>query len=193
MNHSDAKDALYDIVSGFFPGATVIWAEQKATTPKPPYITLKMKDETPNSMPIVNNITLGRYYQCTSLCEINLYTKGALVGSGENAVKNYRNTALEDMADFFMYLDSDYGYYEQKKKEITIILNPPIRDLSSLENDAAYRYRALAEFEVKYVRNASGPYGVRFISSAPNSSGGATAPMVEKEDEEITKLIVKEE
>ena len=55
---------------------------------------------------------------------------------------------------------------------------PPIRDLTSLQNDSKYRYRAMAEYAVTFVEEAGGRYSLSGMTAAPNSSGGGTEEMV---------------
>lgn len=61
---------------------------------------------------------------------------------------------------------------------MSVLLMPPIRDLTSLQNDSKYRYRAMAEYVVTFVEEAGGRYGLSGMKTAPNSSGGGTEEMV---------------
>lgn len=193
MNLAEVKDCIYDIVADFFQGASVIWAEQVNTTTKLPYITLKVANEQVNENVIYDLSNSHRYYQSRVNVDINLYTKGKPVNVQAGSINNYENTAVSDMADFLMYLNSDYGLIVQDLKEVSIGIEGNIIDVSSLENDNQYRFRSMAQMTVKFLKEASGPYGVRNISDVPSYSGGATEDMVKAEDEIIETITVEEE
>ena len=69
----------------------------------------------------------------------------------------------------------------------------PVRDLTDLQNDSRYRYRAMAEFTVSFAQEAGGPFGLRNGSEYSNSSGGGTDEQVHAEDYVIEDVDVKEE
>ena len=73
-----------------------------------------------------------------------------------------------------------------------IMLMPPVRDLTNLQNDSKYRYRAMAEFTVSFVQEADGPYGMGGMPLVPNSSGGGTKEMAEAETETIEEVEITE-
>ena len=43
MNMSELREKVYKLTEMFFSDATIIWSEQIATKPKPPYVTLKVR------------------------------------------------------------------------------------------------------------------------------------------------------
>ncbi len=69
---------------------------------------------------------------------------------------------------------------------------PPARDLSFLENETAYRYRAMAEYAVSFVIQADGAYGIGGME-IPNSSGGGTKEMAETPIEAIKEVEIEVE
>lgn len=117
MNLNEVKDVLYDVASGFFAGASVIWAEQTNTTPPLPYVTLKMGGVGRNRAPVEDKDDFNhRYYPSSATLEINLYTAGKPVAAGDGtedpgtmgSTDNHVNTAVSDLTEFFNYLESEY-------------------------------------------------------------------------------------
>jgi len=185
------KDIIYSTTDMFFKGATVIWSEQIATKPPLPYVTLKIGNIRKTLFPVTDDEG-NRYYPCSTMLEVNLYTKGKKITVGEKVTGNYANTATSDMLDFFKYLESDEGIDYLAGKGIDIQLNPPIRDLTELQNDVNYRYRAMAEATVSWSEDANGPYGIGSMATAPNSSGGGTTEMLEAEIDTIEEVEIKD-
>lgn len=193
MNLNDAKDIIFDMVEMFFPKTVILWEEQNATKPAPPYISLKTRNLNRNLHQILDDDGT-KIYNCDTMLEINLYTKGKKVSSGKNTTASYVNTATSDMMDFCNFLESEFGTNYLSSRDLTILLSPPIRDLSDLENDSKYRYRSMAEFQVSFVEIADGLYGVSNMQKAPNSSGGGSEDMVSETIEKIEDIeIIYEE
>lgn len=190
MTYEQLKDTLQEIVSVFFSDATVIWAEQKTVQPKVPYITLKLGGLTRDNF-ISESKSGDNYYNNSTTLEINLYTQGRMVNNGNKASKSYINTAISDLNDLFFFLDSDFGLDLQAEKKITISLTPPIRDLSELQHETSYRYRAMAEATVTFAQTANGIYGM-YERPVPNASGGGNIEMATTNVETIEKAIITE-
>lgn len=191
MNLEEAKEIIYDVTEMFFKGATVIWAEQINTTPPLPYVTLKTGGINKSTFPIVDDEG-NRFYPCNSTLEINLFTKGRLVTVGENVTENYANTATSDMMDFFKFLESEEIIDYLADKGLDILLIPPVRDVTDLQNDRKYRYRSMAEATITYAENANGQYGIGDMVVVPNSSGGGTQEMVEAKANVIDEIEISE-
>lgn len=191
MNMEGLKSILYEITASFFQGATVIWAEQVNTKPSLPYITIKTNGIRKTGFPVIDKDG-NRYYPSSTMMEINLYTKGKQVTAGANVTGNFVNTATSDLNDFFNYLDSDEIVDILAGYGINISLEPPVRDLTDLQNDSKYRYRAMAEATVSFAQEADGPYGIGGMT-APNASGGGTSAMAEAEDVVIEDIEITEE
>lgn len=190
MRLEDVEDMLYDIASAFFAGTTVIWAEQVNTKPPLPYVTLKVGSVQRTAFPIINEDG-SRYYPCSTVAEINLYTKGKAVTVKENATGNFANTAVSDLMDFFNFVESDIVTDHLAGNGMDITLIQPVRDLADLQNDSRYRYRAMAEATVSFAMEADGPYGVGGMA-APNSSGGGTSEMAEAVFDTIEEVEITE-
>lgn len=191
MNLEMVKEVLYEIAVMFFQKAAVIWAEQMNTKPPLPYITLKTSGINRTRFPIVEDDG-SRYYPCSTIMEINLYTKGKSVTEGKNVTGNFMNTAASDLNDFFIFIESEEITELLAEKGMDISLKLPIRDLTGLENDSRYRYRAMAEADISFSLEADGLYGIGGMQDIPNSSGGGTREMAETETDMIKEADVDE-
>lgn len=191
MNLAMVKEVLYDIASMFFGQAAVIWAEQVNTKPAPPYVLLKVSNLNRTYFPIIGEDG-KRYYPCSTTMEINLYTKGKPITKQENVTGNFMNTAVSDLNDFFQFVESDEITDLLAGKGMDVSLIPPVRDLTGLENDSRYRYRAMAEATVSFSQEAGGLYGIRGMPDVPNYSGGGTIEMAEAEDSVIESAEIEE-
>ena len=191
MNLEMVESALYEVTAMFFKEATVAWAEQNMTVPKPPYVTLKTGNVSKTTFPVTDEDG-NRYYPCSTVMEINLYTKGRPVKVGNNVTGNFANTSVSDMLDFFKFIESDYITDYLAGKGVSIMLNPPVRDLAQLQNDRTYRYRSMAEATVSWSESANGPYGIGGMDTVPNYSGGGTKDMAEAETDTFVETEIME-
>ncbi len=181
MTLEHVKEILLETAGFYFKGACVLWAKQAGNRPPPPYATLDIRDAGRTAFPLELEpedpeecgTGQGRLYQCRSIMEVNLYTEGAPTGAGEGRTGSYANTALSDMLAFSSYLDSEMVTDHLAGKGISVLLMPPVRDLSSLENGTSYRYRAMAEYAVSYFMEADGAYGI-LGRAVPDAGGGGT-------------------
>lgn len=186
MTLEEVKEALYDITDMFFKGATVIWTEQSNTKPPLPYVTLKLGAVQRTAFPVVMDDG-SRFYPCSTIVEINLYTKGKPVRVGDNITGNYINTATSDMMEFFNFVESDEVTDLLAAMGIGVTLMPPVRDLTDLQNDSKYRYRSMAEATVDYEMEANGSYGISDMA-VPNSSGGGTEELATSDENTIEEI-----
>lgn len=191
MNLAEVKERLFDLTELFFKGATVIWSEQINTKPQLPYVTLKCGGVNRTSFP-VDDGDGRRVYQAKTTWEVNLYTKGQPITVGEGVTGNYANTAVSDLTEFTIFLDSESIVDIIAGYGMDVTLMPPVRDLTNLQNDSKYRYRAMAEFSVSFVQEADGPYGTGGMPLIPNSSGGGTKEMADAVTETIEEVEITE-
>lgn len=188
MRVEEVKSLICELAEDFFRGATVIFAEQINTKPAPPYVTIKMGGINRTRFPIVDGGQ--RHYHCSAVLEVNLYTKGKPVTAAKKSTGNWANTATADLMDFFNYLDSDSIQDKLAEHGVDISLEPPVRDLTDLQNDSKYRYRAMAEATVSFAQAADGRYGIGG-TELPNPSGGG-APEMADGDEFIEEAEITE-
>lgn len=189
MDIENVKSVLYELTADFFKGATVIWAEQINTKPEPPYVTIKTGNIDKTVFPVIDDDGVTSY-PCSTKFEINLYTKGRPIKVGKSTTGNFVNTAVNDLMQFFVYLESEAVVDKLSLAEIDILLNPPVRDLTVLQNDSRYRYRAMAEATVSFMYDANGAYGISG-TNVPNSSGGGTEDMSNYKIESIKDVTIQ--
>lgn len=176
MTIEEVKECLFETVQSYFEAGTVIWSEHGNTLPHRPYMTMKMNAAGRAAFPIEEEETnlRQRAYQCSSILEVNLYTNGKAVTEGENVTAGHINTALSGLARFSNYIESEYITDMLADKGIAISLMPPVKDLSFLENENAWLYRAMAEYSVSFVMEADGAYGISCFEVHPEDSSVGT-------------------
>ncbi len=192
MTLEKVKEQICKITEFYFTGATVLWAELANTKPPLPYVTLKIGHLDRTAFPIEEETEeRERSYQCSTILEVNLYTRESMI-TEEKVTGSYANTALSDLTSFTNFLESEEITDRLAKDGIAISLMPPARDLSFLENETAYRYRAMAEYAVSFVIQADGAYGIGGME-IPNWSGGGTKEMAETPIEAIKEVEIETE
>lgn len=190
MTLSEIKQLLYEVVARYHPEAMIVWEKTKGVTPKPPYITLGYRNLNRSSFPLSDEEG-HKYYNYDFTFEINLYTVGKEVKVG--SASYFENTAMENLEEFIRFLDSEEITDELAQKNVTIVCNPPIRDLSELIGDTKFNYRSMCEFTVSFVGTADGEYGVFGSKIVPNPSGGGKKEFTEAEIPVIEEVIIQEE
>lgn len=195
MSLSLIRGQIFNLVSEFFQGATIVWVEQVNTKPDIPYVTLKTGAINKSLFPVSDEVPGTAYYICNTVLEINLYTRGreVRIEGDENCLVNYENTAVSDLMDFVLFLESEAILDRVAGYNLAIQLMPPVRDLTELLNDSKYRYRSMAEFTVSFVLKSSGRFGVSGMEQIPNSSGGGSEELVDSATETIENVIIEKE
>lgn len=192
MNLTEVRERLYDAAVQFFTGSAVIWTDQIGTKPEPPCVTLKTGSLSRTAFHVEDEEGV-RSYQCSTTAEINLYTGGQPVTEGASVTGNCINTATADLMEFSNFLESEAMADFFTGYDMSVSLMPPVRDLTFLQNDSKYRYRAMAEYAVTFVEEAGGRYGLSGMRTAPNSSGGGTPELAEAPVGVIEDFELKEE
>ena len=194
MSLSLIRGHIFNLVSEFFQGATIAWVEQVNTKPDIPYVTLKTGAINKSLFPVSDEVPGTSYYICNTVLEINLYTRGREVRFEEDdCLLNYENTAVSDLMDFVLFLESEEILDRIAGYNLDIQLMPPVRDLTELLNDSKYRYRSMAEFTVSFVLESSGRFGVSGMEQIPNSSGGGSVELADSTTETIENIIIEKE
>lgn len=191
MTFGEVKQILYKTVVSFHQEAIVVWVKTKGVTPKPPYITLGYDNLERSRFSLSDNEGRHRYYNYSFGFEINLYTTGKEIEIDGTVTGAYENTAVEDLEEFTRFLDSDEMTDQLSEQGITIIMNPPVRDLSDLIDDIKFNYRAKVDFTVSFIGKADGRYGVSGNKEFHNPSGGGTEKYSKAKDLYIKKVKVE--
>ncbi len=180
MNYGEAKKYSRDIVAAYFGDDHVFFAEQKMAKKPIPYLTVKFTGLGRNEKITKydeESQCYKDYRQKRARMEINLYTSGHNVAP-EDMEPVYENTAVGDMDDYLQFLNSDEITDDMTRHDIVISIAGEIRDLSGILNTAEYRYRAMAEFDVRFTDSSYGLYGQNAVGSLPNASGGGSPEMI---------------
>ena len=192
MTQSELKQKLYDLISSYFSGATVIWGMTGAVNPNSPLITLNLSDVTRSYHPVnVNNDGVPvNYFPSTTKLQIDLFTKGreVFISSGEQTTTAWENTAIDDMNTLVNFLDSEYVVNWSELNDISISVNL-VRDLTQLINTASWDYRAMCEVDIGFIQSAVGHTGLMWEGGVqydedgnPLTTGGAPSSGVFKPD-----------
>ena len=190
MNIGEVKQCLYDLVAMYHPGATIAWTKTGGVKPKAPFISLAYSNLERSQFPVTNDEG-DNYYNYSMTFEINLYTKGKPVK--EDTETYYENTAVEDLDEFIRFLDSPKISDITSGNNVTIVFNPPVRDVSELIGDTKFNYRSMAEFTVSFTDLASGEYGIHNKTNVPNPSGGGTQESAGAVIEPIESVAIEED
>lgn len=174
MDMTEVQNLVQATAAQYFTGAHVIWANQLNTKPPLPYVTLKLGDVSRNLYTASDDDEHRRYWYSTVL-DVNVYTDGKPMASQKGAIINYANTAQSDIMDFCNFVESEYITDKLNDNGLVIRFRPPVRNLTELEKERKYRYRAQAEFDIEFMVDASGEYGVGVDAARENYSGGGIA------------------
>lgn len=185
MTVEELRDHLYDIVQGYFAGATVMWGEQNSARPTSPFIRLKLESlKRPQHFITQTDKSDSRsYIPSTTTLSVELFTHGRKIAD-ENGDFYFVNTAVDDMADFANYMVSPYADDVYEKLEISVRPEGNILDTSAVL-DSDYEYRAMQEFVVDFIQESQGFAGIANDSWKPTPSGGGTSTLASKKISDI--------
>mgnify|MGYP005765074875 CR=1 FL=1 len=91
-------------------------------------------------------------YPTTALLEINLYTKGSCGESEKGKMGIRENTAVDDLAAFSLFLQSQAATELNVEADVAIVPNGTVTDVSSILDSGQNSYRAMAEFSVSFLQ-----------------------------------------
>lgn len=177
MTMVELRDCLYELVQSFFSGSLVVWAEQHMVAASLPQVTLKLKDAGIPlfSVDIQEEKDLYAYYHCTRILEINRYSKGELPGIlGEKEIAAVNNTAVEELSLFLVYMQSEQVLIYNYEKNMNIVQVGPIHDLTALEKETRYKYRAMQEYRLDFILKVNRGIGGMTEDSAGNGDKNNT-------------------
>lgn len=184
MNIAGLRSALYELTREYFVGAKVAFGNTNITKPGLPFVLLTMGTLQRPSKPEIRfrDGRVVQIYPCTIRLVVNLYTKGILNSSF--GADYYEDTAQSDLAAFVNFIDSDKGIEICNKYDIYVALVSGPDDVTALENDAFFEYRARAEFMVGFTEVVVGKAGQLSLDPPqiiPNGSGGGSEAIATEE------------
>lgn len=200
MNSNELRHTLRDIVKMYFANANVLWSNGRYTKPNKPYITLSLRSvsKTIHSIRSAPNGVLRQSYPSQAVLTVNLITNGKRTATKEGYTDVYDNTAVADLEDFCNFIESVKVSYICDDKDISIVQNGTVTDVTALLDGMEPEYRAMVEFTVDYMQEVSGGYNVSKIkvhladhdtdqddedaeAFEPTPSGGRTEELVNSE------------
>lgn len=193
MEIPELRDALFEMVSSFFPNIEVIWAEQQqAVKPMLPFVMMKLSGISTVRSPIITTDKDELFSKPASArLEVQLFTQGKI-----HHTEGYtENTVSADMMDFIWYIDSQEIVDKCDSLDISIERSGDILETTQLV-DNQYEYRAMQEFDVRFTTSRRGRACITPESGKanfPNSSGGGTEDMASEITETIETVNFSEE
>ena len=190
MTIEELKDALFAIISEYFPSAQTRWAEQRnAVKAAQSFLLLRLGTVSINQHPIEEYVD-GKYvgYVPSSVrLEVQLFTHGKKqkVKTKDGAIAAFEtNTALADIMDLSFYLTSMYADELSEKYDIAIRTEGEASDNSQIV-DNVWEYRAMQEYVVDFMQTKSGLAGISKDEWVPTASGGGTKELADKAVQEL--------
>ena len=172
MNVATLRNILQQMTQDFFSDATVVWGNTNTTMPHLPFVTMMLGSVRRPSKP-ENRSKSGvpvQIYPCTVQWTVNLFTKGQL--DSDFGFDYYANTAESELIEFINYLNSEMGIQLSNRFDISIATDT-VNDLSELENDTFFNYRAMTEITVGFTQFAVSKSGQLSMDSfRPDGSFG---------------------
>lgn len=193
MEIPELRDALFDIVSSFFPDTEVIWAEQQqAVKPMLPFVMMKLSGiSTVRSAIITADKDELFSKPAAAKLEVQLFTQGKI-----HQDEGYtENTVSADMMDFIWYMDSQDIIDKCDRLDISVERSGDILETTQLV-DNQYEYRAMQEFDVRFTTSRRGRACISpeiGEPGFPNSSGGGTQQLASETIGTIEKVNLIEE
>jgi hypothetical protein len=192
MTPQALRHKLHDLVKSYFFAADVVWAMQGQVNPDNPTVLLKMLPVVRQPRPTrqdVDGIVVDSYPSKTTL-QIDLFTQGAEPEEVEGVKQRWENTAVSDLADFVNFLGSVLVDHWCYANDVSIEAST-IHDLTQLDNNITWEFRAMVELAVGFTQHAH-EFAGNPIDGNGTASGGRPQDMANRktgwfEDVEIEK------
>lgn len=185
MTINELKSALFQIVSNYFAGATVVWESTEKTKPGGSLVTLRLGLVKYAQHYIEQTSDDGEiFYKIPSSVpfSVQLFTHGKKVVV--NGGVYFENTALDDMMDFVKYSTSEYAIQLCERYDISITASGTAKDATAT-NDPNYEYRAFQDFTVDFTQETRGFAGISCENWSQTPSGGGTEELAGKSIDDI--------
>ena len=160
MTQVQMKNLVFDLISTYFSGASVVWGHGSKVRPGSPLVVLQALAVTRSHHPInryQDGVVISSYPSQTRI-QVDLYTPGAVAEEEEGISREAENTAIDDMLDFVSFVNSPYAIEWCSRVDLSLLANE-VNDLSQLINDTSWDYRAMTELQVGYTHHAVGHTG----------------------------------
>jgi len=206
MTVRQLKQYLFDLIAEYFKplkdAGNIVWGKHKPVNPNSPMVALTTGPITRAQRPIRMNVDgiIHDIWPSHTTLAVDLYTKGAPTTIDINVTSAMENTAVNDLTDFVIFMNSVYVDDWSYINDISVNTNA-IHDLTALTNDTSWDYRAMTEIEIGFTQGAM-EYAANplddgsGIASLPTHSGGRPQELADLETgwfEEVEIEYVKEE
>ena len=213
MRLGEAKELFRQLTKTYFAGANVIFSNQPRTAK--PDVSLVVittgnvkRPHTPNQV-FESGYQIG-YYQTKLPITVDLFTHGSPL-TRDGTVYAYENNALEDMLAYADFLNSDWSVSWCHEKDITLLIDGDVTDLTGVVNDTSYEFRSRMTVNLYFTQVTVGATAVLDEASiqyptgnldeepdivpkfAPTDSGGGTQELANERVGYYTNVEIKEE
>ena len=176
----DFQDLIYDLVSTYFVGATVIIANQNTAQPKPPSVRLTFGQIRYNKIMEQFGAEMQREFLGNISVTVELFTLGERIAA-ESEVAPAINSSASDLSSFIMFLQSDYSILFQQKNNISISIDGDVTPINSSLNGTMNAFRASVQLSARFVVSTYGFSNMQ-INGQPYSqtvSGGGSQELAD--------------
>ena len=151
MTVNELKQILYEIVKEYFTEANIVWGKVGGVKMPEPLAVLTAGAVKRSNFAVNTTINgeIISYYPSEMILEVNYYP---------DAVTK-ENTATSELEDFLNYINSPYVTHQCDRADISINQTGAARDLTELEYDTSWHYRAMVELNVGFMQKAFGYKG----------------------------------
>lgn len=193
MTQRELKEKLYDIVAEYWclldEKDSIVWGKTKPVNPNSPMISLGLAQVERPYRPARRYIdgVVHDSYPSTTILRVDLFTTGAPTTDRPNITARSENTAVNDLSDFANFLNSVYVDHWCGNNGVSL-RGRTVQDLTALNNDTSWQYRALLEIDVGFMQNAAGHSGIGYENGvcidgerpfSPNPSGGGSQALAD--------------
>lgn len=180
MRVTEARELFRQLTAKYFAGATVTFSNQsRAAKPRVPLVTITpgpVRRPTSANYCLTDDEVVGHYLSRISF-QVDLFTHGSpIVDEETGQTVAYENTAMDDMLSFADFLNSDYTVRWCHVKDVSILIDGDVQDLTGVVNDTNYEYRARMSVLLYFTQKTVGPAAVLAESSVqyPDDEGNYT-------------------
>jgi len=139
-------------------GYSVIFADEKRTKPKAPFLKLRLGDVSMSTHPIIQwrDGVVVKTHPSSVMLEANLFSPGVPVKTASGVVP-YQNSACDELVGFCHYLEYPATEDALYNADVSILLEGRVRDITAILDEVAPEFRAMAEFAVDFTQTVSDP------------------------------------
>ena len=160
MRLEQARETFRELTKIFFQTAEVCFTNQsriaKGSIPLITIGTGPVHRSTFSSNEDIDGVTISSYPARVSVT-VDLFTNGKEVVDEESGeVVAYEDSAVDDLLSFVDFLNSSYTVNWCREKDISILIDGDVQNMTGIVNDTNYEYRARVALFLNYTHRAIG-------------------------------------